>query len=129
MSDSAMNGVVWGFAWVLAAMFFPVGLYKLVKTRQQLIDGPWDWAEDFSARTIKLIGVAEILGAIGLVLPPLVDVAPLLSPIAACGLLLMMIGAFFTHIRREEHHLLLINAPLMVLLIVVIWGRFGPYNF
>lgn len=129
MSDSAMDNVLWGFAWVLVAMFLPVGVIKLVESREKLMNGPWPWAEDFSARTIKLIGVLEVLGVIGLVVPPLVDVAPWLSPVAASGLLILMVGAFYTHIRREEHHLLLINAPLMVLLIVEIWGRFGPYSF
>lgn len=124
-----MNGVLWGIQWILFAMFLPVGAFKLIESREKLMNGPWPWAGDFSASTIKLIGTCEVLAAIGLVVPPLVNVAPWLSPLAACGLLILMVGAFFTHIRREEHHLLLINAPLMVLLIVVIWGRFGPYSF
>lgn len=124
-----MNGVLWGAAWLLVAMFLPVGIVKLVYSRERLMNGPWPWTGDFSARTIKIIGLLEVLAAIGLVLPPLVDIAPWLAPLAAVGLILLMIGAFYTHIRREEHHLLLINAPLLVLAIVVAWGRFGPYAF
>lgn len=124
-----MNGVLWGAAWILAAMFLPVGIMKLVKSRESLMNGPWPWAGDFSARTIRIIGLLEVLAAIGLVVPPLVNTATLLAPLAALGLIGLMIGAFYTHIRREEHHLLLINAPLMVLAIVVAWGRFGPYPF
>lgn len=124
-----MNGVLWGLAWILVAMFLPVGIMKLVKSREWIIAGPGAWAGDFSARTIKIIGLLEVLAAIGLVLPPLVDIATWLTPLAAVGLICLMIGAFYTHIRREEHHLLLINAPLLVLAIVVAWGRFGPYTF
>lgn len=124
-----MDDVLWAIAWFLAAMFLPVGILKLVKSYDYLVHGPWPWAGNFSPATIKFIGVLEVLSSIGLVVPPLVGIAPWLTPVAATGLIILMIGAFFTHIRREEHHLLLINAPLMVLAIVVAWGRFGPYSF
>lgn len=124
-----MNGVLWGAAAVLAVVFLLSGLAKLLEPHQKLIDGPMPWAEDFSSRNVKTIGLLEVLAAAGLIIPPWVDVAPWLAPLAACGLLCLMIGAFSTHIRREEHHFLLINAVLMVLSIFVIWGRFGPYDF
>ena len=124
-----MNGVLWGAAGLLAAMFLAAGLTKLIEPYEKLAHGPMLWAQDFSARTVKTIGTLEVLAAIGLILPPLVDIAPWLAPIAAIGLIGLMIGAFYTHIRREEHHFLLINAVLLVLSIFVAWGRIGPYNF
>ena len=124
-----MNGVLWGAAGILAALFLVAGSTKLIEPYKKLSEGPMQWAQDFSPRTVKLIGLLEVLAAVGLIVPPLVDVAPWLAPIAALGLIGLMIGAFFTHIRREEHHFLLINAVLLVLSIFVAWGRIGPYNF
>jgi len=124
-----MNGVLWGAAWVLTAAFLLAGLTKLVEPYKKLATGPMQWAEDFSPATVKLIGLLEVLAAIGLVVPPLVDIAAWLAPIAAIGLICLMIGAFYTHIRRDEAQFLLINAVLMVLSIFVAWGRLGPYGF
>lgn len=124
-----MNGVLWGAAGVLAAAFLLAGMTKILMPRNKLIAGPMAWAEDFSAPTVKLAGLVEVLAAIGLIVPPLVGVATWLAPTAAIGLICQMVGAFYTHIRREESHFLLLNAVLMVLSIFVAWGRFGPYPF
>jgi hypothetical protein len=51
---------------------------------------------------VKAIGLAQVLGAIGLILPQLLNIAPVLAPIAATGLLVIMIGAVVVHIRRKE---------------------------
>lgn len=124
-----MNGVLWGAAGLLAAAFLLVGVTKLLQPRDKLIAGQMAWAEDFSASTVKTIGLLEVLAAIGLIVPPLVGVASWLAPIAAVCLIGLMIGAFYTHIRRDESHFLLLNAVLLVLSILVAWGRFGPYPF
>lgn len=124
-----MNIVLWAAALIMVALFLPAGLLKLFSPYEKIVNGPWPWAGDFSPLTIKAAGTLEVLACIGLVVPPLVNIAPWLAPLAAVGLICMMTGAFYTHIRREEHHLLLINAPLLVLAIVVAWGRFGPYAF
>ena len=76
-----------------------------------------------------MIGLAEILGAIGLVLPAAVHVAPILVPLAAVGLALVMAGAAAVHARRKEAPMVAMNAVLLVLAVFVAWGRFGPYSF
>ncbi|MCU1442357.1 MAG: putative rane protein [Cryobacterium sp.] len=55
-----------------------------------------------SSPVVKLIGLAEVLGAIGLILPVLTGIAPVLSPIAGIGLAAIMIGAAVVHVRRNE---------------------------
>ena len=60
------------------------------------------WVEDFSAGSIKAIGALEILAAVGLILPAVLDIAPVLVPLAALGLVLIMVGAAITRIRRHE---------------------------
>ncbi len=124
-----MDGVLWGAAGVLAAAFLLVGTTKLLEPHDKLVAGQMAWAEDFSGGTVKIIGSLEVLAAIGLILPPLVNVAEWLAPTAAACLIGLMIGAFYTHIRRDESQFLIFNAILMVLSIFVVWGRFGPYQF
>ena len=82
------------------------------------------WREDFSQRTVRLVGVLELLGAVGLVLPALTGISPWLTPLAAAGLALTMIGAALTHLRRGEYETILVIAVLMVLASFVAYGRF-----
>jgi hypothetical protein len=65
-----MNVFLWIVAGVLAAFFLAAGATKLSQSRRKLLANPnMKWVEDFSAGTIKLIGAAETLGALGLILP------------------------------------------------------------
>jgi uncharacterized membrane protein YphA (DoxX/SURF4 family) len=82
------------------------------------------WVEDFSQNTVRLIGLAEVLAAIGLILPPLVDVLPWLTPTAALGLVLLMAGAVYTHQRRNEPQGMVITGVLLAFAAIVMIGRF-----
>jgi hypothetical protein len=86
-----------------------------------------DWVEDFSEGTIKFIGSVEILAAIGLILPGLTGIAPILVPIAATGLVVTQIGAIIVHVRRSEPQMIIGNVALIALALFVAWGRFGDY--
>lgn len=122
-----MNIVLWIIAGLLAAAFLVSGVTKLVQPREKLATN-MTWVEDFSDGMIKLIGALEILAAVGLVLPAVFGIAPVLVPLAALGLVLIMIGAAITHARRKEYSAIAINAVFLVLAAVVVWGRFGPYS-
>jgi VIT1/CCC1 family predicted Fe2+/Mn2+ transporter len=74
----------------------------------------------------KLIGAAEILAALGLILPAVFGIAPVLVPLAALGLVLIMLGAVIVHARRKEPQPIVVNVVLLVLAAVIVWGRFGP---
>jgi len=87
------------------------------------------FVEDFSAGAVKAIGAVEVLAAIGLILPAVTGVAPILVPLAASGLALLMVGAIITHLRRKEAPMALANVVLLLLALFVAWGRFGPYAF
>src|SRR5688500_12420671 len=100
---------------------------KLVRSKEQLAASGMGWTEDVSAGTIGLIGVLEVLAAIGLILPALLDIAPILVPLSAVGLMLIMLAAAVTHGRRGETALIAVNAVLLILAAVVAWGRFGRY--
>ncbi|MET0162683.1 MAG: DoxX family protein [Microbacteriaceae bacterium] len=92
----------WIVAGLLALAMLAAGAMKTVRPKPQLHAAGMAWVEDFSATQVKLIGIAEVLGALGLVLPMLTGIAPILSPIAAAALLVIMIGAAVVHVRRAE---------------------------
>jgi uncharacterized membrane protein YphA (DoxX/SURF4 family) len=123
-----MNIVLWVLAGVLAAAFLVAGLTKLSQPKEKLASS-MAWVEDFSPGTVKAIGGLEVLAAIGLVVPAALDVVPVLVPLAAIGLVVLMAGAAVTHGRRRELPLIAVNLVLLGVAVVVAWGRFGPYSF
>jgi uncharacterized membrane protein YphA (DoxX/SURF4 family) len=124
-----MNVVLWIIAGILAALFLIAGLMKLTRSRQQLAASGMAWTEDFSPGTVKLIGALEVLAAIGLILPALLGIVPVLVPIAALGLVALMVCAIIVHARRKEGQMIVVNLVLLALAAVVVVGRFGPESF
>ena len=124
-----MNVVLWIVAGVLAVAFLGSGLMKLAQPREKLVESGMGWAGDFSPGAVKAIGALEVLGALGLILPAALDIAPVLVPLAATGLALVMVGAIVVHARRKETPMVVINVVLLALAAFVAWGRFGPYAF
>ena len=93
---------LWAVSAMLAVAMLGAGILKLVRSRQALVDGGMPWAEGFPAGVVKAIAALEVVGAIGLVLPLATGIAPVLSPIAAVGLAVLMAGAVVVHARRRE---------------------------
>jgi uncharacterized membrane protein YphA (DoxX/SURF4 family) len=123
-----MSVALWIIAGVLAAAFLAAGVTKLSQPRAKLA-ATMAWVESFSEGAIKTIGVLEVLAAVGLILPAALGIAPVLVPLAATGLVLLMVGAAITHARRRELAMIAGNLVLLALAVVVAWGRFGPYSF
>jgi uncharacterized membrane protein YphA (DoxX/SURF4 family) len=125
-----MNIVLWTLAGLLAAVFLAAGGMKLVQPKQKLAASPnMAWTEDFSPGVIKTIGATEVLAAIGLILPAALGIVPVLVPLAAVGLVLLMVGSAITHARRKESRAIVTNLVLIAVAAVVAWGRLGPYPF
>jgi len=125
-----MNVVLWVVQGVLAAIFLMAGVIKVTQSREKLLK-QLPWVEDFSIRTVRFIGVMELLAAIGLILPALTGVAVFLTPLAATGLVVMMLLAVLTHIRRREPGAIVFTAVLMLAAAFVAWAgsartRFEP---
>ena len=123
-----MNVTLWIVAGVLAALFFLAGLMKATQPKEKLAEN-MGWVEDYSATQVKLIGIVEVLGAIGLVLPAIVGVAEILVPIAATGLAITMLLAALVHLKRKENQLIVVNIVLLALAAFVAVMRFGPEAF
>jgi len=84
------------------------------------------WAETFSPWSIKLIGALELLGGLGLFLPPIVPFVPsVLTLLSAFGLAVMMLGAIVVHLRRKEAREGLPALILLLFLLLLIFGLFA----
>jgi uncharacterized membrane protein YphA (DoxX/SURF4 family) len=118
-----MSIALWIVQGLLAVAFLGAGATKLSQPKEKLLKN-MPWVEDFSQPAVRLIGAAEVLGALGVVLPALTGVLPWLTPLAALGLVLLMVGAALTHLRRKEYGNVAINAVLLVLAAFVAYGRF-----
>lgn len=125
-----MNVTLWVIAGLLAVAYLVGGAVKLVVPKRKLTENESAlWVEDFETSTVKAIGGFEILAAIGLVLPAVLDIAPVLVPLAALGLVAIMAGAAYTRLRRGEQKLMAIDLVYLALAAFVAWGRFGPESF
>ena len=123
-----MNIALWVIAGLLAAVFLLAGITKLTQPKEKLAT-MMTWTKDHSEGRVKTLGTLEVLAAIGLILPAALNIVPVLVPLAALGLVVVMIGAVFTHARRNEYQAIGANVVLLLLAAVVVWGRFGPYSF
>jgi uncharacterized membrane protein YphA (DoxX/SURF4 family) len=126
-----MNTVLWIVAGLLAVAYLASGGGKLILPKKKIADfgASARWVEDFSPGSVKAIGALEILGAVGLILPAALDIAPTLVPLAALGLVMIMTGAVITRIRRQELTFMLADLAYLVLAGFVAWGRLGPESF
>jgi len=124
-----MDIALWVVQGLLALVFLMAGVMKLSQSKEKLAP-QMPFVEDVSQGQVRTIGGLEALGAAGLVLPPLTGILPLLSPIAALGLALTMVGAMITHARRGDGAAsLIVNAVLLILALFVAYGRFVSSPF
>ena len=95
--------IMWAIQIFLAVAFGAAGTMKLVRSKAQLAANPhMGWVHSVPEDQIKLLGVAEVLGAIGLVAPMAIGIAPFLTRVAAACLATLMGGAAATHTMRRE---------------------------
>ncbi|HKG94420.1 MAG TPA: DoxX family protein [Gemmatimonadaceae bacterium] len=119
-----MDIALWVTQALLALIIGPAGVMKLVLTREALAaKRQQEYAAEIPPTQLKLIGLAEVLGALGVILPWLTGIMPILTPIAALGLAVIMAGAVATRLRRKEPAIVPIVLTLMALFVAV--GRFG----
>lgn len=119
-----MDIALWIVTGILALMYLAAGIMKTFRPREAL-KPMLPWVEDYSGGTVKFIGIVEILGAIGLVLPWLTGVAPVLTPLAAAGLVIVQILAIIVHLRRGEPKVLGFNIVLLLAALFVAIFRFA----
>ena len=81
-----MNNALWIVAGLLAFVFVMAGFMKVSQPKETLKEKGMGFVDDFSAGQVRLIGILEVLGAVGLILPALTGILPILTPLAAVGL-------------------------------------------
>src|SRR5678815_4938861 len=115
--------MLWVAQGLLAALFLFSGVMKSTRSEQQLVASGQTGVEGLPLSLICFIGISEILGAAGLVLPLLSNVMPVLTPLAALGLGLIMILAAIMHYRRNENTTALQNLFILLVCLFVAYGR------
>src|SRR5689334_5286988 len=108
-----VNIALWVIQVVLASMFLMAGVMKAFQYERAKASLPW--VKDVSRGTVTFIGIAELLGGLGLLLPALTGILPWLTPLAAGGLALIMLLAMGFHARRGERLAIVFNLTLLVL--------------
>ncbi|MGC4944324.1 DoxX family protein [Kribbella sp. DT2] len=129
--EKLMNTALWIVAGLLAAFFLLAGGGKLVASDEKMAEshGAMGWVNDVRPVFVRTLGALEIVGAIGLILPALLDIAPILVPLAALGLATIMAGAVTLRIRRREPKAMLLDLAYLLPIVFVAWGRLGPESF
>ncbi|TNE46178.1 MAG: DoxX family protein [Deltaproteobacteria bacterium] len=119
-----MNIALWILQSLLAIAFVMAGGMKIVTPIDQLVKNGMLFAQDVPVWLVRFIGVSEVAGALGLILPAALKIQPKLTPVAAALLSLVMILALGTHVMRGE--MAAIGAPIVLALLsaFVAWGRF-----
>lgn len=99
-----MHTALWIITIIAAAAYAAGGtsLLLLSRERYRSMGSTQHWVDEFGDGHLKAIGAIKLVGALGLVLPVAVGIAPVLTPVAACGLALFMAGAATTRFRRSE---------------------------
>ncbi|WP_026198001.1 DoxX family protein [Sciscionella marina] len=114
-----MNIAYWIVAGLLALFYLYAGGAKLLRSREQL-QPMMAWVDRTPMPVVRFLGTLEVLGAIGLILPPLTGIAAWLSLAAAGGLGVLQIGAITVHLRRADRQIAL-NIALFLAAIGAGW--------
>jgi len=111
------NVLLWVIQALLALLFLFAGGTKFLLPTEQLTQGGW------SLGFIRFIGVCEILGAIGLIVPSVTRIRPILTPLAAAGLVIIMVGATVVTLRMPQPAGAVIPGIVGLLAAFVAYGR------
>ena len=130
-----MNVALWAAQILLAAVFLYSGGLKAFRSKEQLIAAGQSGVAPFPLPVLRLTGAAELLAVVGLIAPQATGIAPVLTPIAALGLVVVMIGALWSHSTllqadqaagrgRGEARNIVLNVVIVALCVFVAVGRF-----
>jgi len=125
-----MDVILWIAAGLLAAVAAAGGISKTFVPKAKLAaTHGGEWTAGASVGFVKTLGVLELLAAVGLILPAVVDIAPVLVPVTAVCWIALMVGAMITHGRLGQYQLVVLNVVYLALAAFIAWGRFGPESF
>jgi hypothetical protein len=125
-----MNLALWIVAGLLAAVLL-VSTSKMFVSREKMasVGAGAEWVLDFSPGALRAIAALEFLAAAGLILPAVLDIAPVLVPVTATCVALLFVGAVIMRLRRGEKATIVPDLVYLAMAVFVAWGRFGPESF
>ena len=122
-----MNIALWIVQGLLAAMYLMAGQLKAFQTAKVKEQMPW--TKNRSDAFVRFVGISELLGALGLILPLVTGILPWLTVLAAIGLTLIQLLAIFTeHLPKKEYNVIPVNIVLLALAGFVIVGRWTLFS-
>lgn len=120
--SKALHISLWIAQGLLAAAFGMAGFMKITAPIEQLAQSGMGFVNHYGEGVVRFIGVSELLGALGLILPAALRIKPILTPIAAVGFAIIMLLASIEHL--SQHEPIIANVILFLLAITIAWGRF-----
>ena len=121
-SNKAINIALWIAQGLLAVMFIMAGLMKATQPVEALTES-LPWVANTPLALVKFIGISELLGGLGLLIPSIFRWKPNLTILAALGLALVMVLAAGFHASRGEFSAIGMNVILLGLALFIAWGR------
>ena len=116
-----MHGLEWVFSIVLSVVFLITGVNRAFRYEKSRDLFPW--VKDVPRALVQAIGIAEILGALGLILPVVTGIYSWLTPVAAAALALLMFMAAMFHAQRREKAEAALNVLLLIMLVFIAYIR------
>lgn len=123
-----MTVVLWILQILLALIFVSAGGMKIATPATKLAE-KMTWVKSAPNGSVKVLGVLEVAAAVGLILPPIVNIAVILTPLAAVGCACIMAGAVIVHARGKETPMVAMTTVIFLVSVFVAVGRFGPWRF
>ena len=121
-TSKTLNITLW-IAQILLALFFLSGtIMKFMPIPK--ISAVMPWMGQLPPVEVRLLGIVDLLGALGLILPAALKIKPILTPWAAIGIIALMICAINFHISRGEASIIGANIFAIVIAVFIAWGRF-----
>jgi uncharacterized membrane protein YphA (DoxX/SURF4 family) len=122
-----LNIALWIAQILLAAMYGMAGgmkTFRTAKTKEQ-----FPWAKNRSEGFVRFVGISELLGALGLILPIITGLMPWLTVLAAVGLTLIQLLAIFTeHLPKKEYNVIPINVLLIAISAFIVFGHWALFS-
>ena len=118
-----MNLTLWILQGLLAVIFFLSGIMILTQPKEKLAP-KMPFLNDYSPGMVKLVAFSHLFGALGLVFPLLLNIVPVLTPVAACGLALVMLLATKYNFGRGDTKSVLVDTVMFALFVLIAYFRF-----
>ncbi|MFI6565871.1 DoxX family protein [Streptomyces sp. NPDC050534] len=118
-----MNVALWTGQALLAVVFVYSGALKVSQSREKLLEMGQTGVAVFPVPLLRFVASCELLGAVGVIVPRLMDTAPVLTPLAAAGFAVIMVGAIAAHARLHEPRNVAATSFVLVVAAVVAVGR------